>query len=86
MGCGGNTVQAGPPRIVVYGDLFNTETRTVLTILEMTEVEKIFKDQERTKEMMKNLGDFYDQQFSIDYISKVTPVLEEDGVKRIGSG
>ena len=31
--------------------------------------------------MMNNLGTFYDNQFSLDYISKVTPVLEEEGVK-----
>ena len=77
MGCGGASNAFGPPRITVYGDLFNTDTRTVLTILEMTEVEKTFKEQERTKDMMKSLGSLYDNQWSIDYMSKVAPVLEE---------
>jgi len=44
MGCGGTTNQAAPPSIVVHGDLFNTDTRTVLTVLEMLEVHHIFKD------------------------------------------
>jgi glutathione S-transferase len=52
----------------------------------MTEVEKSFKDQERTKDMMKNLGSVYDNQFSLDYIAKVSPVLEEESGKCIGSG
>ena len=34
--------------------------------------------------MMSNLGALYPDQFD-NYITYVTPVLEEDGVKRIGS-
>lgn len=86
MGCGGASNMQGPLKISVYGDLFNTDTRTVLTILKFTEVDYMFKDHERTKDMIHSLGPLYDNKFSDDYIAKVTPVLDEDGVKRIGSG
>jgi hypothetical protein len=52
----------------------------------MCEVENSFKDHERTKDMMTGLSSLYDNQFSDDYIAKVTPVLEEGGYKRIGCG
>lgn len=86
--CGGpnNASIRAPPKFTIHGDLLNTDTRAVLVILEYTQVEHAFKESRRSKEMMKNLGQLYDGQFSIDYISKVCPVLENEGVKSIGSG
>ena len=85
MGGGSNAMPARASALVVYGDLYSCDTRTVLTILNMTEVNFVFKEQTRTRDMMRQLSNHYDQ-FSLDYISKVVPVLEEDGFRRIGSG
>ena len=85
MGCGGNSnaLPIGGQNIIVHGDIYNTDTRTVLTVLEMTEVQYAFRENNRTA-VDNAMGD--STSFSIDYISKVVPVLEEDGFKRIGSG
>jgi hypothetical protein len=85
MGCGGTSNTQAPTKITVFGDLFNTDTRTVLTILKFTEVNYTFKEHERTRDMIHSLGVLYDNHFSEDYIAKVTPVLDEEGVRRIGS-
>jgi hypothetical protein len=86
MGCGSNSgaLPVGDMRTVVYGDIFNTDTRNVLTILEMTEVPYVFKETQRGK-IEQSLGDD-SASFSVDTISKSVPVLEDLGFKRIGSG
>jgi hypothetical protein len=85
MGCGGNSqTSTGSNIITVYGDLYSSDTRTVLTLMSMLELQHEFKAQTRSKDMIKNLGSHYDQ-FTLDYISKIVPVLEEGGYKRIGS-
>lgn len=86
MGCGGNSgaMNMQGQKIVVHGDLYNTDTRNVLTVLEMTEVDYAFKENNRSA-VDKAMGD--NSTFSTDYIAKVVPVLEEsNGIKRIGSG
>jgi len=85
MGCGGNSgaLSMAGQKIVVHGDLYNTDTRNVLTVLEMTEVPYAFRENNRSN-VDKAMGD--SSQFSTDYIAKVVPVLEENGIKRIGSG
>jgi len=43
MGCGGaSNLMLEEKALVVRGDLFNTDTRNVLTILDMTEVNHVF--------------------------------------------
>lgn len=48
MGCGGPATAKETPNITVSGDLFNTDTRTVLTILDMCEINNTFRVHERT--------------------------------------
>ena len=86
MGCGGTSNKAGPTKIVVHGDLFSTETRTVLSILDMTEVDFEFKEHKRTKDCMRNLSSAFEGVTDLMYLSKVSPVIEENGTKRVGSG
>ena len=69
----------------MHGDILSCDTRSVLSILNMTEVEFEYKEQKRTKDMMRNLSSSFDS-FNVDYISKVVPVIEENEIKRIGSG
>ena len=86
MGCGGSANLQGMQneRILVHGDIFNTDTRSVLTVLEMTEVEYAFRENNRSQ-VDKAMSDS-SSNFSTDYIAKVAPVIEEGTIKRIGSG
>lgn len=83
MGCGASATINSPLKVVIYGDLLNTDTRNVLTLCELQEIDFAFRSTQKTKtELDMGVTD----SFGIDYLSKVTTVLEEDGKKLIGSG
>jgi hypothetical protein len=85
MGCGGTSNNRGFTKTIVHGDIMSCDTRSVLTIFNFTEVDFEYQQHYRTKDMMRNFS-VSENNFSVDYISKVVPVIEEGDSKRIGSG
>lgn len=59
----------------MHGDILSTDTRTVLAILDMTEVDYEFKEHKRTKDCMRNLSSTFEKVTDMLYIPKVVPVI-----------
>ena len=77
MGCGQSAGSLPmEEKTVVHGDIFNSETRTVIAILKIGEILHDFKK----ASMVSN--DALSQDFS--YISSFTPVVESKGKKNVG--
>jgi hypothetical protein len=68
----------------VYGDLLNTDTRNILTVLLMTEVKYHFKENNRSSGSDIGMGQEINEDESLGKTS--TPVIEDIGFKRLGSG
>jgi hypothetical protein len=66
---------------IVHGDILNSDTRTVLAILEIGEVKYHFKQMSQNT-LDNALGGADDLQ----NLSLHTPLLEDKGTKRLGSG
>ena len=67
--------------VIVHGDILNSDTRTVLAILEIGEVKHHFKQMsQNTLDNALGGGD------DLQQLSNHTPVLEDRGAKRLGSG
>lgn len=78
MGCGQSAGSLPmDEQTVVHGDIFNSETRTVLAILKICEIDYDFKK--------ASLGN--QDAISKDFlnISSFTPVIEHKGKKNVGS-
>jgi len=83
MGCGSAPTNVNADRtIIVHGDLFNTDTRNILTILELIQVRYDFKELRYTA-FEKQIGT---TQFDRENIGKGTPVIEDGSFKNIGPG
>ena len=84
MGCGGqaNTRLVNDQKMVVHGDIYNSDTRNILTVLDMTQMPHQIK--EHDKSLLK--GGASEEFVSMDYWPKVAPVIEDRDHKAIGSG
>lgn len=69
-------------KVVVHGDIFTSDTRSVLAILEIGEADYHFKQQSQNT-LDNALGGGVD---GVGGLSNHTPVLEDRGIKRMGSG
>ena len=92
MGCGGSkgALNTSPPKVRVFGDMFNADMRSMLAILELGEVDVSFKDTANKTEssydaaLSKSFNDLAAPadkakaaavDADIDNISKNTPVI-----------
>ena len=82
MGCGSSQLPMVDDVVVVHGNIFNSDTRNVLAILEIGEVKHHFKQQSQNT-LDNALGGLPDE---LEALTNHTPVLEDKGAKRIGSG
>lgn len=70
-------------KYIVHGDIFTSDTRSVLTVLDIGELNYSHVSHDEVNKVDTALGD---GTFSIGEMSKHTPVIEEPNAKRLGPG
>ena len=88
MGCSGASSQITDERavkIVVHGDIFTSDTRSALTVLEIGQLNYSHVTYANKNTIENALGGS-DDQFSVGKMSEHAPVIEEPNAKRLGPG
>ena len=86
--CGGKTgsVQGETNfKPIIHGDLFNSDTRSVLAILDIGEVDFVFKASNPVNSIQSALTQTqaYTQGSDLSEIANITPIIEDTGLKKV---
>ena len=86
MGCSGASqlTDERAVKIVVHGDIFTSDTRSTLTVLDIGQLSYTHVKQANKNTLDQAMAT--NDEFSIDKMSQHTPVLEEQFAKRLGPG